>query len=300
MSKYLRGVEHFVAVKMVGGLGNQLFCYFAGLFLSQTTNTKLYLDLTDIRSGRSKHKVSIESFYLDAYVYSDEVNLFNRLQQLTQRLIRIFRIRFINREFHFISQEVGYDSRVKSLKPPVYLEGYFQTYRYFSQITPPASILRLREPSNWFLDLEAAVKNRPFISIHVRRGDYRQHNSTYGLLSREYYASCLSHPEVTATKLPIYVFSDEIQEAKKVLRGLVPKSTIWINANQTPDPAEELVLMSLASINIIANSTFSWWAASLGQKSKKVFAPKKWFRAMDDPIDIYPPHWNLIESQWEN
>jgi hypothetical protein len=57
--------------------------------------------------------------------------------------------------------------------------------------------------------------------------------------------------------------------------------------------------MSLASANVIANSTFSWWAAALNQNKGFVVAPDKWFRGLEDPKDLIPPDWILVKSQWE-
>jgi len=59
-------------------------------------------------------------------------------------------------------------------------------------------------------------------------------------------------------------------------------------------------LMSLASSNIIANSTYSWWGATLNRSNSEVIAPMKWFRSMKDPELLYPPRWKLIESKWED
>jgi hypothetical protein len=55
--------------------------------------------------------------------------------------------------------------------------------------------------------------------------------------------------------------------------------------------------MSEASASVIANSTYSWWGAKLGDP-KLVVAPKKWFKSGVDPKDLYPQDWILVESEW--
>jgi hypothetical protein len=97
----------------------------------------------------------------------------------------------------------------------------------------------------------------------------------------------------------IYIFSDDIQAAKDLLHLSVPSDTVWIIPPIESNSVESLLLMSKAKSIIIANSTYSWWGAALKQEKLDVVAPKKWFRSMDDPQDLYPPQWHLIESSWE-
>jgi len=48
--------------------------------------------------------------------------------------------------------------------------------------------------------------------------------------------------------------------------------------------------MSLCSDNIIANSTFSWWAAFLNKNvDKKVIYPYNWIKGID--MNIFPKEW---------
>ena len=55
-------------------------------------------------------------------------------------------------------------------------------------------------------------------------------------------------------------------------------------------------LMSLCDVNIIANSSFSWWSAWLNNNSDKtIFAPKNWFSdASIITDDLLPKSWNKI------
>jgi hypothetical protein len=63
--------------------------------------------------------------------------------------------------------------------------------------------------------------------------------------------------------------------------------------------SEILTIMSLSDDLVIANSSFSWWAGMLGNPLKNVYCPAKWFRNLEDPKDLYPPNWNIVDSAWE-
>ena len=94
--------------------------------------------------------------------------------------------------------------------------------------------------------------------------------------------------------------TDDIDKAKLILDDLVPASATWVDPKDLPDDAEALILMSKARNFIIANSTFSWWAAMLSNSKGVVVAPEKWYRNMDDPNDLLPHEWCTIPSYWEN
>jgi hypothetical protein len=98
---------------------------------------------------------------------------------------------------------------------------------------------------------------------------------------------------------PVHVFSDDIIEAKKMLSQLLGEHVTWVEPPLESYPAESLLLMSKAKVNIIANSTYSWWAGALNTNNNLVLAPKSWFKNMLTPEYIYPPEWIQIESHWE-
>lgn len=286
-----------VTVKLVGGLGNQLFGFFAGQYLASILNTSLIVDLSDIRSGRSAHTVTIESFNLEAdYIEK----YYDSLERLARRVIGKLRKQgFLPKDLNYYSNVVGFDNNLDKVKSPVTLNGYFQSYRYFYSIRDSLQPIELRNPSSWYLTLEEQFKSQPFTALHIRRGDYRELGDSYGLLSSNYYKICLDRLRSLKISYPIYIFTDDIDSARQMFDNSLDVEVNWITPPKGADPAESLLLMSKAKVNIIANSTFSWWGAALNETGKVVLAPEKWFKAMSDPEFLYPPEWLRIASQWE-
>ncbi len=290
-----------ISVKLVGGLGNQLFCYFAGHDLSVQKGLSLELDVTDIRAGLSAHAVSIESLRLPGEFVSIQSEKFVgqiKLKSLSVRILRKFRLPNPFLKGIFVSKEIGFDEKVFGVSAGYSLFGYFQTYRHFFPYKKEFADITLKSPSKWFEDNLARMKSENAVAIHVRRGDYSKLADTYGLLSSDYYKRAVNTVISILPDSIFWVFSDDPVAAKILLAGGLPNKTFWVNQPSDHDAAETMMLMSNASGNIIANSTFSWWGAALNSNGGPVVAPSKWFKSMLDPRDLYPPHWIQVESSW--
>jgi hypothetical protein len=221
--------------------------------------------------------------------------IFSRIFNKLERILPIFQI--LGKSF--VSNEIGFDSLLERIDGPISIKGYFQSYKYFEIFSDHEERIQLRDPSAWYLEMEKRISGQQFTSIHIRRGDYLNHRETYGLLSANYYQNAIHSLSQMGKLYQLHVFSDDVQTARDVLKSVVPDDTIWIDPPSGSSAVESLVLMSFASSNIIANSTYSWWGAALNRQNNVVIAPKKWFRSMPDPQFLYPPEWHLIESAWE-
>ncbi len=140
---------------------------------------------------------------------------------------------------------------------------------------------------------ESSMRNS--VSIHLRGGDYVQGDKSnfHGTCSPEYYTGAIQYIKDKISNPHFYIFTDDIGWAKKYINFPEPYTFI---SDSTHLVHEELILMSQCEHNIIANSTFSWWAAWLNNNPEKiVIAPKKWFNNQDIPSDdIVPASWITI------
>ena len=138
--------------------------------------------------------------------------------------------------------------------------------------------------------------NKYSVSVHIRRGDYVSDSTTlahHGFLGGEYYKEAIDLMNKKTIRPSFYVFSDDIEWVKTNLSFSYP--VLFVSDENIPTH-EELILMSLCTHHIIANSSFSWWGAWLGRNSEKiVIAPKRWISDETvDTSDIYPDSWIKI------
>jgi len=168
-------------------------------------------------------------------------------------------------------------------------EGFFQTERYFAHC---AETVRRA-----FRFHEAIVQqaqdqlpaDRPCVSVHVRRGDYKKKQDKFPLVPADWYARALSE---TGGGHPV-VISDDPRWCRKYLpRHGFPADATWVSGN---DAATDMCLMSLCDHHVIANSSFSWWGAWLNPATtKRVVYPSNWFgpaMADRDTSDVPCPDW---------
>ena len=301
-----RKTEQKLEIELVGGLGNQLFGFFAGAYYAEIFNKRLIVDLTQVSLGLTNHGSELTSFKLSKsyeIIRSKPKGFARLIKRVFDKLsikfkfIQYFRHRLLG---VYQSKEVGFDSFLEKQSEISRIQGYYQTWKYVDNLQELEADLSLEiiNPSNWFLELQNEINKVKPIVIHVRRGDYKNPNSPVGLLSRSYYQDAIGVVNNKYGNRNFWIFSDDIEDSQKLLDGLIPKSSNWICPPTGSDPAESLVLMSLSKVIIIANSSFSWWAAKTGVEKELVIAPSPWFRKLDEPSFLMPESWKQVKSSW--
>ena len=146
-------------------------------------------------------------------------------------------------------------------------------------------------------------QSTPAVAIHYR--DYTNIKAGseiaanyIGILDIDYYTQAIKIINRKYSNAKFYVFSDTISTAKKVLQGMENLKFIEYTYDNN---WEDMKLMSLCDHNIIANSTYSYWAAYLNTNENKiVIAPQQLFLMQQDNNDnIYPNDWIKITSHFQ-
>ena len=296
---------------LFGGLGNQFFQYFAGQYLAYKADAVLKVDSTFSQFGRSGHSDWVGEVTLPGYISPLAPTFsFRYLGALLKRRFRDFLGRVIRtkemklRILHqYHSSGPGYDPQLEQLKPPVTIVGYFQTWRYFQALREKDLVpeIGMKNPSPWLLDMTVQMRSQGnVLGIHVRRGDYVG-NAGIGTLSLSYYEAAARELESRGAKWDsVWIFSDDTTFVEHEFKGFLGgrENLVFVKPPLGSHAFESLILLSRSSFILIANSTFSWWAATLGNPKKPIACPSKWFAQMEDPQDLYPPNWIHVPSDW--
>jgi Glycosyl transferase family 11 len=175
------------------------------------------------------------------------------------------------------------------------LDGYWQSEKYFIDCS---KLIRKdftfkNELDSYNLKLKSKIDKTNSVSIHIRRGDYVNNlntNATHGLCSIDYYIKAVNYITERIESPYFFVFSDDIEWAKKNIMLNFPCQ--FISHNIGSKSYLDMQLMSLCKHNVIANSSFSWWGAWLNSNDNKiVIAPRKWFAVNTDICDLIPSNW---------
>lgn len=244
-----------------GRLGNALFHYAAIIGMA----------------SKHGHTVQLPSWEYDKYFYED----------FPEGDIRGYE--YHETTFHY-NQE--YVDALKDISIPFDLKGYFQTEKYWDHC-----IDRVRTFLKFQPELIEQVRTgfekafeKPTIAISIRRGDYVQ-NPNYHNLPISHYLTALFEHFPDWQDQNIIVFSDDIPYCRVHFDCL---DNVWFSENNSD--IEDICLMSQCTNFIIANSSFSWWGAYLGEPNGgKIVRPAYHFegslKQKADSKDFYPERW---------
>ncbi|MGE3825018.1 MAG: alpha-1,2-fucosyltransferase [Bacteroidia bacterium] len=299
-----------IIVRLEGGLGNQMFQYALGRHLSIINKTELKFDLSSYEEKLFNNGAKCRGYNLDIFdlnikiasadeiqkVKASEIPFFETLKYKFQRLKTI---PYFRKTELFESKLFFFDSNILKAGKNSYLTGYWQSPKYFDSIRKNLlEDFKFKElPSKKDYDFIDAIIKQESVSIHIRRGDYVTNPETYklhGVCTIDYYKQAIEHICKNVENPFFYIFSDDIDWAKENIKP--EENVTYVKGTPSDKDYFEMHLMSLCKHNIIANSSFSWWAAWLNSNSQKIIiAPQKWMNMPDLNVnDLLPEIWKKI------
>ena len=284
-----------VIVGLTGGLGNQLFQYALGRRIAYDRNLPLKLDANGFENYRL-HAFSLQHFGIrqDFVSPEDIARLKVRKRYRIQKLLPMnWRSLIIERQFEF-------DPRVlRTVRRHIYLEGYWQSERYFKSIEPilRKELVVTTKPEGANLEMAERIQRVDGVSVHIRRGDYVSDKTTsnyHGVIPLEYYFKAVEVIAGVVANPNFFIFSDDPEWARQHFS--LDHPCTYVAHNRADRNYEDLRLMSMCRHHIIANSSFSWWGAWLSLHPEKVVvAPAKWFNnASVKTNDLVPTEWSRV------
>ena len=281
-------------VRIMGGLGNQLFEY--ALYIKfKTMGYEAYVDTNGYRNGEEFRSCQLEAIgaTFEEAPESGKRKLFcNTNSRLSMAIAKR-----LHKKTHFRQRELFFDESILNQKEG-YFDGYWQSEKYFA-----GSEDEIRDAIE--LKEELSQQNQAYlsrmssdvdsVSVHIRLGDYLDNDSMYGgICTEDYYEKAISYILENVSKPSFYVFSNDIEKAKNIFSLLGVADATFVEGNSEDKGYIDLFLMSACRHHIIANSSFSWWGAWLGKAEDKiVVAPSTWVKGIRSD-DVCPDSWVRI------
>lgn len=286
-----------IIVKIMGGLGNQMFQYAYAKAL-QEKGCDVKIDISTFETYKLHGGYQLDKYNTNINIASKfEIGQFYKNDFLSKIL---YKINLISRNITYV-KSLRYDNNLFNLEDKTLIEGYFQSEKFFLDIREDlVAHFRIK---NTLSDYGNKIKNKIDVSknscsLHIRRGDYVRNNDAnkvHGTCDLDYYENAMKKVETIDEDINYFVFSDDIDWVKKNLK--IP-NVIYVESVEKRIPHEDIYLMSLCQHNIIANSSFSWWGAWLNKYVDKiVIAPKRWFldeKLFKESDDIVCESWIKI------
>ncbi len=273
-----------IVVHIMGGLGNQIAQYVFGRSCADRLGVPLKLDISSYQSY-TLHAYCLGDFALQAELASEQEIASAKAGGIVAEKTLLF------------------DSSIPpQVRDGVYLQGYWGDYRYGLDVID--SLRQAFQPNlpmahDNLLILEKIQANES-VSLHIRRGDYVT-NPNCLLMPLAYYQDALREVLERVPGAHVFVFSDDIEWAATNLGIDCPHT--FVRGNDASRNVDDLQLMRSCRHHIIANSSFSFWAAMLGENGGFVVAPQQYFRPGDPYLiqvfgqvdqPVWPPAWIIV------
>ena len=271
-----------IIVKITGGLGNQMFQFALASILAKNADSKLYLEIDVFKSIQKG--VTPWDFQLN--IFNNQYS-FLSVMDIEKLIGDAGIVKLIKKTLGvktlttYKEKSLNFDSNVLETTSPVYLKGYFQSYKYFRGNERFVRDLfkfdteSLKGKNIYYL---SQIQSSNSVSIHIRRGDYVSNKNIledHGICNFDYYLKAINILSSKISSFKLFFFSDDMDWVKENFSS-INVDKFFIEQEQKNDWVD-MFLMSSCDHQIIANSSFSWWGAWLNSNNSKiVVAPKIW------------------------
>lgn len=304
--------KNIIYLPLQGRIGNQLFQYALARKIQLSTSDEKIILMDDSDIIRCKWENSLVHYNLPNVEYIHHSIMQNELKFSKEYIMRKV-YRALTRKKNYVDKyeiekklnpvlnkygvflcENGYIEPDLNLKNGIYLEGYFQSQKYFDDIR--MDLLKILDGKQ-FREFEEypgldRLKNTNSVCISVKV-EHNVGSSMYDVCSMDYWKKAIEYITDNVENPLFFICSDNVEY---VLEHLIDTSKYdYIVQDKNMPVHVSLAAMSVCNHFIIGNTTFGWWAQYLSeQEGKIVVAPSRWM-AIDMPIDLYQRNWQLIE-----
>ena len=278
-----------ISIKLMGGLGNQLFQIFATISYGLEYTCNIVLPYTD-----QLHTGTVRNTYWDTFLLGCRLmTTYNLLHNETNESLLSMHI--------YNEKSFEYNKIPKPKGPSMLLSGYYQSHKYFDKHWDSIKKMISLDDQQKAIKKDYAdlFSTKETISLHFRIGDYANIQNCHPIMPFQYYYNAICNLTMHKNKkYRILYFCQDIDNEKvSVIINRLSRMFTELEFVKVSDDIvdwKQMLIMSVCSHNIIANSTYSWWGAYLNQNDKKmVYYPNKWFgkSLQHNTSDMFPPNW---------
>lgn len=272
------------------GLGNQLFQYACAYSMYKKTGSKITID--PMYSGKLR-TYQLDEFRIDfseRFINKDIDFVLGAGKRNSAPLKLWYRDKKIKAKKYSVVKEEGnmiYDESIYDQNNKYFI-GFWQSYKYFDEYYEDIKrqFVMKKELGEIALQYAKVMNETVSVSLHIRRTDYNRSVNNV-CLKQDFYRIALEKIKESIGSFKLFIFTDD----KEFVRENFKLHEYELVENVSD--LEEFVLMQKCKHHIIANSTFSWWAAYLSEnKGGVVYAPvaDMWTQ------DFFLPQWNCIKT----
>lgn len=291
-------------VKLRGGLGNQLFQYAFAYALAKKFGVEVVFDFSFFEEIKNFENETVREYELGIFDFEceeaskedmEKVKWPQKRHKFKEKFWRNFQIKSCKYDGNCFLEKTAfvYEKTPLNYLDYYYYYGYFQSEKYFKDIREDIlNVFSLKDKlDEKNKEVLKQIENTNSVSIHIRRGDYANNPfviKVHGFCPLSYYKKAIKNIAKKVKNPHFYLFSDDVEWVIENLKIDYPYTVVDLNQGKGYFDME---LMKNCKHNIIANSSFSWWAAWLNENPDKiVIAPKKWL-ASNRKCDIVPSQW---------
>lgn len=290
-----------IVIRILGGLGNQLFCYAAARRLALVNNAELVIDNISGFTYDHQYQRHYQLVHFNIPCRkATPTELFEPFPRIRRYLKRNWNKRLpFDQRSYLVQEGIDFDERLLKLQPKntLYMEGYWQSENYFKDIESQIrQDLHIQQPTDTVnQQMAAQIRANNAVAVHVRFFDTPATSIPTNNAHNDYYQRAIHTLEQQLNNPHYFLFSDQPQFARTRI-PLPDERITLVHHNQVDSMAyADLWLMTQCKHFIIANSTFSWWGAWLSANQEKVaIAPE--FEKRDGKIS-----WGfngLLTDEW--
>lgn len=283
-----------VSIKLMGGLGNQLFQLFTAITYGLENTCNVIFPYTEqLRSG------TIRNTYWNTFLIGlrNMTTYEPSCKETNESLLSMPMYSEKSFDYKKISSPKG---------PRMLLHGYFQSYKYFNKHWDTIKQMICLEEQQTAIKREYAdlFSGKETVSLHFRIGDYITIQDCHPIMPIDYYYNAICNLMMRKDKqYRILYFCQDVDNERvsliiNRLTGMFPNIE-FIKIDDGIDDWKQMLIMSVCSHNIIANSTYSWWGAWFNTNPNRcIYYPNRWFGKSlpHTTTDLFPREW--VKVYW--